>query len=70
LAGGRCWELDALSPVVLRDRVEQAIVDRLDQAAWDRAEIVEQAERESLTTILNTWPGISRPAQKYLDEAQ
>lgn len=63
--GATCWELDALSPVVLRDRVEQAIVDRLDPVAWKRAEVVEQAERDSLTSILATWPGISGQASKY-----
>jgi len=30
--GDRCWELDALSPVTLRERVEAAIVERLDRA--------------------------------------
>jgi len=67
--GQRCWELDALSPVVLRDRVEQVILALLDKAAWARAENVERAERESLTTILNRWPGISRQASKYDGEA-
>jgi hypothetical protein len=62
--GTHCWELDALSPVVLRQRVEHAIRNRLDLAAWHRADVVEQAERESLTTILNTWPGISGQASK------
>ena len=61
----QCWELDALSPVILRRRVEDAIRARLDVDAWRRAEIVEQAERESLTTILNAWPGISGQASKY-----
>jgi hypothetical protein len=62
--GSRCWELDALSPVILRDRVEQAILERLDHEAWQRAEIAEAAERESLTNILSAWPGISGPASK------
>ena len=66
--GDRCWELDALSPVVLRDRVSDAIERRLDHDAWHRAEVVEKAERESLATILNAWPGISGQASKY-DEA-
>jgi hypothetical protein len=61
----RCWELDALSPVILRDRVEAAIVERLDIEAWNRAEVVEASERDSLTSILNTWPGISGQASKY-----
>ena len=63
--GSRCWELDALSPVVLRDRVADAIDGVLDHAAWNRAEVVERAERLSLQTILSAWPGISRQAQKY-----
>ena len=63
--GSRCWELDALSPAVLRDRVADAIDRVLDHGAWDRAEVVERAERESLTTILAAWPGISGPASKY-----
>jgi hypothetical protein len=58
--GSRCWELDALSPVVLRDRVEHAIVARLDHAAWHRAEVTERAECESLETILKAWPGVAQ----------
>ncbi|MGH9311736.1 MAG: hypothetical protein ACRD1S_00930 [Vicinamibacterales bacterium] len=61
--GSRCWELDALSPVILRQRVEQTIVERLDQAAWHRAEITERAECESLATVLNAWPGAARSAR-------
>jgi hypothetical protein len=67
--GLKCWELDALSPVILRDRVEQAIVERLDLAAWHRAEVTEAAERDSLTDILDRWPGISGRASKYSPEA-
>jgi hypothetical protein len=74
--GSRCWELDALSPVVLRDRLEQAIVTRLDRAAWQRAEVTERAECESLATILNAWPGVARgssisgPASEYSKETK
>lgn len=67
--GSRCWELDALSPVTLRDRVAAAIDGRLDHAAWRRAEVVEKAERDSISSILNQnrsiWPGISGQATKY-----
>jgi hypothetical protein len=63
--GSRCWELDALSPVILRDRVEAAIVDRLDLNAWQRAAVAEAAERDSLTSILSQWPGISGQASKH-----
>jgi len=59
--GSRCWELDALSPVTLRGRVEEAIVQRLDRQAWDRAEVTERAECDSLANILNAWPGLTPP---------
>lgn len=60
--GAQCWELDALSPPILRARLEHEIIDHLDRNAWDRAEVVERAERDSLFSILNTWPGISGQA--------
>jgi len=63
--GSTCWELDALSPVILRQRVEGAIFGRLDLQAWNRASIAEAAEIESLSTILAKWPkSISRQASK------
>ena len=62
--GPSCWELDALSPAILRDRVETYTLGLLDVAAWDRAGVAERAECESLSTILNAWPGISRQARK------
>ena len=60
--GQQCWELDALSPVILRQELENAITVRLDEEAWARADIVEAAEQESLVSILDAWPGISRQA--------
>ncbi len=68
--GWRCWEVDALSPVVLRRRLEQAITNMLDMEMWDRAISVEMAERESMRDILTTWPGISRQAEKYSGDAR
>jgi hypothetical protein len=65
--GHRCWELDALNPVELRDRVRLAIAEFIDHAAWDRADVVEKAEQESLTTILKAWPTISRRASNCDD---
>jgi hypothetical protein len=62
--GSRCWELDALSPVVLREAVTTAIRECLDPGAWARAEQTERAERESISSILDTWPGISRQAHE------
>jgi hypothetical protein len=63
--GTRCWELDALNPNILRARVADAIGAELDREAWDRAEVAEAAERESLSSILNAWPGISGQASEY-----
>ncbi len=60
----RCFELDALSPVDLRARVERAITDRIDFDLWDLAGLAESAECESITSILDTWPGISRQAHE------
>jgi hypothetical protein len=62
--GERCWELDALSPVVLRDRVESEIRDRLDLDAWNHSIGVEAAEIESMKTFFAGYPGISGRASK------
>ena len=53
--GHTCWELDALSPNILRGRVEAAIVARLDRAAWDRYVVAERAELASITKTIRTW---------------
>jgi hypothetical protein len=55
--GDRCWELDAMDPVELRDCVEAAIVDLIEPVAWQRCDEVNKAERESLKTILDGWKG-------------
>ena len=61
--GTRCYELDALSPIVLRNRVDAAIRPHIDTAVWHQADIVEAAEHESLITVLSRWPNaISRLA--------
>ncbi len=53
--GDRCWELDAMDPNDLRDCVEKAIVGLIEPVAWKRCEVVNQAERESLQTVLGSW---------------
>jgi hypothetical protein len=47
------WELDALNPVDLRERVEEEIESYIDDDKWARAEQVEQAERESIRHFAN-----------------
>jgi len=57
--GDSCWELDALSPVVLRQRVDRHLSDLVrDQAAWHRAARVQEVERESMVGFLNTWAAL------------
>ena len=53
--GKRCWELDAMDPNDLRKCVEREIKKLIESVAWRRCEIVNQAERESLQTILKSW---------------
>jgi hypothetical protein len=53
--GARCWELDALSPVVLRARVESAIQATIDWPAWERCGRTEAAEQASLAEVLGRW---------------
>jgi hypothetical protein len=56
--GDRCWELDAMDPNDLRDRVEAEIVARIfDQDAWNRCKTVEAAEGDSLREVLEAWAG-------------
>jgi hypothetical protein len=55
--GRRCWELDALDPNSLRDRVETAIRQYIDWEAWERCVKVEEAERASLLEVVGAWKG-------------
>lgn len=57
--GPRCWELDALDPVRLRERVRQAILRHLDLAAWERVGVVEGAELASLREVLADWHSLT-----------
>ena len=53
--GKTCWELDALDPNDLREIVEQAIQNEIEPVAWERCATVEEAEKESLRTVLDRW---------------
>jgi hypothetical protein len=53
--GDRCWELDALDPRELRSMLEQAIRAEIDWVEWNRCAEVEQAERESMRTMIDAW---------------
>ena len=53
--GNKCWELDAMSPVDLRQRVESAILDMLDTDAWNHARAIEQVEIASMREFQQHW---------------
>jgi hypothetical protein len=53
--GPHCWELDAMDPRDLRDCVEQEIRKLIEPVAWQRCEVVNKAEQQSLRTILDKW---------------
>jgi hypothetical protein len=51
----RCWELDAMDPNDLRACVEREIKKLIEPIAWERCEVVNAAEQQSLKTILEKW---------------
>ena len=53
--GKRCWELDAMDPNDLRACVKKEIKKLIEPVAWKRCEVVNQAEQESLKTIIAKW---------------
>jgi hypothetical protein len=53
--GHQCWELDALNPAVLRQRLEAAIHDVIDWRAWQRCAATEQQERQSIHDFIGRW---------------
>lgn len=53
--GNECWELDAMDPNDLRECVSEAIENLIEPTAWQRCEVVNAAEQESLKTILEGW---------------
>jgi hypothetical protein len=59
--GENCWELDAMNPNDLRQRIRDEIVVRLDIDAWNHCRDVEDAERESLNSYIKAWPGVTTP---------
>jgi hypothetical protein len=53
--GARCWELDAMDPNDLRAWVEAEIKELIDEEPWKRAELIERAERETLSVVMKGW---------------
>lgn len=44
-----------MDPNALRDCVQKEIVKLIEPVAWQRCELVNQAEQESLRTIIEKW---------------
>ena len=44
-----------MDPNDLRDCVESAIKELIEPVAWERCEVINRAERESLQTVLTVW---------------
>jgi hypothetical protein len=68
----RCWELDAMDPNTLRQRVETAIREEIDFDAWERVVTTDRAVKESLDAYMVKWTktkSISELVQKYEGEA-
>jgi hypothetical protein len=62
--GHWCWELDALSPKVLRERLEEAIVGALDQESWERYTLIEEVERKAIVETCQSWGSMSGQVPK------
>ena len=64
--GEKCWELDALSPTTLRQRVEAEIKGMLDVDVWDRSLMIEKAEVAAFQHYRESWKSsISTLVAKY-----
>ncbi|HMO48797.1 MAG TPA: hypothetical protein PKB14_22580 [Rubrivivax sp.] len=53
--GNTCWELDAMSPVSLRERVRAVVEELLDRDAWNHAIKIENAQIDSLQAFHKSW---------------
>ena len=49
--GEESWELDAMDPNELRDRVEEAIDEYIDADAWEQHKKIEAVQRETTRRI-------------------
>lgn len=49
--GRQCYELDAMTPNELRQRVDEAISQYVDKVAWERHQLAEQAKVETIKKV-------------------
>lgn len=55
--GQLCWELDAMDPNKLRERVEREIKKHIEPVAWARCQTVFAAETDSMSVFFRTYKG-------------
>jgi hypothetical protein len=53
--GDTCWELDAMDPRDLRECVEAAIKELIEQEAWNRCMVQNNAEKDALRFVMERW---------------
>lgn len=53
--GSRCAELDALPPMELRRRVEEAILRHVNKSVWKQLQRIEQIERKTMQEYVDKW---------------
>jgi len=53
--GHTCWELDAIDPNDLRQRVREQIETRLNLPAWEHAKRIEAVEVNSMHSFHRAW---------------
>jgi hypothetical protein len=53
--GHQCWELDAINPTDLRNRVREQIETRLDLPTWEHAKEIEAVEVASMKQFHKAW---------------
>lgn len=53
--GQLCWELDAMDPNKLRERVTREIRKNIDLVAWQQSDSTFEAEKESMGAFLSRW---------------
>jgi hypothetical protein len=62
--GTKCWELDAMNPNELRDRVEEGIQEYIDWDIWERCERAEAAEKETIRTVVGQMINLGLASKK------
>jgi hypothetical protein len=50
------WELDSLSPAILRARLDAAIQAEIDGPAWERAHMTQADQDEAIREFMAQWP--------------